>query len=148
MTNQDSEDAFRLRLTRTLRLAAIVLVIKGAAAPLHAQTRGVTAEDYFAFETPGDPRVSPDGAAIVFTITTVDQKQNRRHTDLWLVPADLAARPPGAPTGGPAAVKLTTSAQSSTSPRWSPNGKSIAFLSARTVPGDADGPAAAPVAAI
>jgi dipeptidyl aminopeptidase/acylaminoacyl peptidase len=130
-----------MRMTHTLRLAAVVLAMGVAAAPLRAQTRGVTAEDYFAFETLGDPHVSPDGSAIVFTVTTIDQKQNRRHSDLWLAHADPAERDPGArpgPSTDPsAAVKITTSPQSSTSPRWSPDGKSIAFLSARAVAGDA-----------
>ena len=58
------------------------------ALPALAQTRGVTAEDYFAFETLSDPRFSPDGSTIAFVVTTIDQKQNRRHSALWSVPAD------------------------------------------------------------
>jgi dipeptidyl aminopeptidase/acylaminoacyl peptidase len=96
----------------------------------HAQTRGVTAEDYFAFETLGDPRFSPDGSTIAFVVTTVDQKQNRRRSEIWTVNAD-GSRPPSA---------LTTAPQSSTSPRWSPDGRTIAFLSARPA-GDPGGDA-------
>ena len=40
----------------------------------------MTAEDYFAFETLGDPHFSPDGSTIAFVVTTVDQKQNRRRS--------------------------------------------------------------------
>src|SRR6185295_18251601 len=91
-----------------------------------AQTRGVTAEDYFAFETLSDPHFSPDGSSIAFVVTTVDQKQNRRRSEIRLLAAD----------GSREATVLTTAPQSSNSPRWSPDGKSIAFLSARPVAGD------------
>ena len=60
--------------------------------PAAAQNRGVTAEDYFAFETLGDPHFSPDGSTIAFVVTTVDQKQNRRRSEIWSVPADGSRR--------------------------------------------------------
>ncbi|MBI3401566.1 MAG: S9 family peptidase [Acidobacteria bacterium] len=111
---------------RTLTVAVLSLVM---AAPLFAQTRGVTAEDYFAFETLGDPHFSPDGATIAYVVTTVDQKQNRRRSEIWTVAAD-GSRPP---------TLMTTASQSSNSPRWSPDGKAIAFISARPAAGDGNG---------
>jgi dipeptidyl aminopeptidase/acylaminoacyl peptidase len=115
-----------------LRLVAAALLLVASAAPIAAQSRGVTAEDYFAFETLGDPRFSPDGSTIAFTVTTIDQGQNRRRTAIWSVPAD----------GSRDATSIATSPQSSTSPRWSPDGQTIAFLSARPAQGDTAGEAA------
>jgi dipeptidyl aminopeptidase/acylaminoacyl peptidase len=109
-------------ITLSLAVAATLLTVG-----VRAQTRRATAEDYFAFETLGDPRFSPDGSTIAYVVTTVDQKQNRRRSEIYAVPAD-GSRP---------ARALTTAPQSSNSPRWSPDGQAIAFLSARPMPGDA-----------
>ena len=89
----------------------IVLVIAALClcSPASAQSRGVTSEDYLAFETLGDPRFSPDGSTIAFVVTTVDQRQNRRRSEIWSVPAD----------GSQPATALTTAPQSSNGPRCS-----------------------------
>jgi dipeptidyl aminopeptidase/acylaminoacyl peptidase len=83
--------------------------------------RGVTPEDYFAFEFVSDPRLSPDGKLVAYVVTTVDQKQNRRHSSIWMATTDSSRTP----------WQFTTSPQNSNSPRWSPDGQSLAFISSR-----------------
>ena len=68
-------------MTKSVRITLCAAFLSVAiAVPLLAQTRGMTSEDYFAFETLGDPHFSPDGSTIAFVVTTVDQKQNRRRS--------------------------------------------------------------------
>ena len=113
-----------MRKTRTARCAlAFLLLLAPFARGVARQSakRGITPEDYFAFEFASDPRLSPDGKLVAYVVTTVDQKQNRRLSQIWVASVD-GSRPPRA---------FTSNLQSSSSPRWSPDGRSLAFLSAR-----------------
>jgi dipeptidyl aminopeptidase/acylaminoacyl peptidase len=83
--------------------------------------RGITPEDYFSFKFIGDPHISPDGKVVAFVLTAIDQKKNRRESAIWIVPADGSAAP----------RRFSAEGFSSNSPRWSPDGKTLAFLSAR-----------------
>ena len=89
----------------------------GAAGP---NLRGVSPDDYYALASAADAHLSPDGKLVAFTVTTIDRKLNRKFTEIWLAPAD-GSRPPW----------QFTNEESATSPRWRPDGKSLAFLSAR-----------------
>lgn len=103
-------------------LSLFLLLLSTVAVGRQAEgKRGVTPEDYFLFEFAGDPRISPDGKLVAFVVTTVDQKQNRRHSSIWMTAVD----------GNRAPWQFTTSPQNSNSPRWSPDGQWLAFISSR-----------------
>lgn len=104
-----------------MRRTVLFLALLTAAATLSAQRRGITAEDYFAFETAGDPQIAPDGKWVAYTVTTIDQKINRRVSRIWIAALD-GSHPP---------VPYSSEGSSSNSPRWSPDGRFMAFISAR-----------------
>lgn len=106
-------------------LFAVVCIIAGVlgADLSRAQTkRGITPEDYLSFKFVGDPHISPDGKVIAYVLTTIDQKKNRRESSIWVVPADGSAAP----------RRLSAEGFSSNTPRWSPDGRALAILSARS----------------
>jgi len=89
-----------------------------------ADKRRITAEDLTGLKFVGDPRLSPDGKNVVFTLTTMDLEKNGYRTVLWMVSQDGSA--PGRQiTGSGFDDRLVKD----TSPRWSRDGASIAFLS-------------------
>jgi len=83
--------------------------------------RGITPEDYLSFHFAGDPRLSPDGKAVAYVLTTIDPKKNRRESSVWLVPVDGSAAP----------RRLSAEGFTANTPRWSPSGKTLAFISSR-----------------
>ena len=95
-----------------------------------AAQRGVTPEDYFAFETISDAHIAPDGKQVVYALTTVDRQKNRRDTSIWMVDTDGHAAP----------RRLTEEGVSSSAPRWSPDGARLAFLSTRSTGAATDDP--------
>lgn len=110
---------------RSLSLAGFVFTLLLAAplaAPLAAEgtPRPLKVDDIFSLKTVGDPQISPDGRWVAYTVRTLDPKADSANTDLYMVPF-----------AGGAAVQLTASPKPETRPRFSPDGRYLAFLSGR-----------------
>ena len=82
--------------------------------------RRFTVEDVWKIERPGAPTLSPDGAQACVSVTTYDMKANKGHTSLWLLS-----------TFGGEPRQLTRVGEKDGEPRWSPDGRAIAFLAKR-----------------
>lgn len=90
--------------------------------------RRITADDLYRFQTISGARVSPDGTQAIYAVQRVDPKTESKYANLWIVSTD----------GKSPARQYTYGDQKDTSPKWSPDGWWIAFLSNR---GDREKPA-------
>jgi dipeptidyl aminopeptidase/acylaminoacyl peptidase len=101
------------------------LAIAVSAAALGAQGgaagRAMTIDDLIGGVRIADPQLSPDGRSVVYVRTTTDPKSGARNADIWSVPAD----------GSGAAKELIGGAKSENTPRFSADGKRLAFISTR-----------------
>jgi dipeptidyl aminopeptidase/acylaminoacyl peptidase len=96
-------------------LAALLATPLAAAGP-----RPLKVDDIFALKTVGDPQISPDGRWVAYTVKRLDRKEDSSDTDVYMLPFE-----------GGAALRLTSSPKAETRPRFSPDGRHLAFLSGR-----------------
>ena len=95
----------------------------GADAP---KKRDITLDDLARLQRVGAPSVSPDGQWVVYNVSQIDTKEDKGQSHLWMVKWD-----------GSAQLQLTYGKEGASSPKFSPDGKYISFLSSR--PGPAKG---------
>ncbi|GBC84264.1 Dipeptidyl-peptidase 5 [bacterium HR11] len=96
-------------------------VVDGLGPARAADGHPFTVHDLVAMDRLSDWQVSPDGRHVVFVVSSVDLENNRRRTDLWLVRTD-----------GTGLRRLTTHPANDFNPRWSPDGRTVYFLSTRS----------------
>jgi dipeptidyl aminopeptidase/acylaminoacyl peptidase len=82
--------------------------------------RGFVPEDLWDLRTVSDPQVSPDGSKVAFVVGTPDKEIDKPATRIWVAPAD-----------GSSGARPFTAGPEDSAPRWSPDGKWLAFVAER-----------------
>ncbi|HWO00133.1 MAG TPA: S9 family peptidase [Blastocatellia bacterium] len=85
-----------------------------------AEKRVLNLDDLATIRTVRDPQVSPEGNWVAYTVRTLDMKEDKRNSHIWMTSWD-----------GARSLQLTSSKDSESAPRWSPDGQYLAFLSDR-----------------
>jgi dipeptidyl aminopeptidase/acylaminoacyl peptidase len=101
-------------------MAAVVAQLATVNALAQPSKRAFTPADWYKLTNVSGPAISPDGNRIAFTVQTIQERDNKYHREVWVVP-----------TAGGDPVRFTSPSTESSNPRWSPDGKFLIFNSTR-----------------
>jgi len=113
-------------MTRHLRYSLFLILALVSVICAQTARHPLRVDDIFRFKDVRDPQVSPDGQWVAYVVSTVDMKEDKSSSHVWLIKID-----------GTNDRQITFGAEGEGSPRWSPDGNYISFTSSR--PGKARG---------
>lgn len=102
-----------------MKIFAVILIL-GCCSFAVAEKQNLQIEDEFQLEVASDPQISPSGNVVVYVRQFSDSKTDKRYSNLWIVDTNGINHRP-----------LTSGNFNDSSPRWSPDGSKIAFISNR-----------------
>ena len=102
-------------------LSIILLLVVPVLAVDKPATHAITFDEFINLKRVSDMQLSPDGKMIAYVVTVNNKEENTRNSDIWLISVD-----------GKVLRQLTNSPKADNTPRWSPDGKKIAFISTRS----------------
>ena len=98
--------------------ASLLLSLPAAGAIAADASRSLAPEDFYRVQDVSDPEVSPDGQWVAYVVTTNDAQADEARSAIWMVSWDGSQR-----------LALTAAADGTGKPKWSPDGRYLAFLS-------------------
>ena len=107
-----------MKTNNALAASVLLSLLAARAQPADAPVRGpLTTDDVYRIQTLSDPQVSPDGLWVAYVVTANDRSADEERSAIWMVGWDGKQR-----------LALTAAASGTDKPRWSPDGRYLAFL--------------------
>ena len=102
------------------KLLVMIVAVCGGSFSIAAEDRMLTIDDLLALKSVSDPQVSPDGKWIAHTVTRIDIEADASSSQIFMASIDSGE-----------VVQLTSDDSDASTPRWSPDGRYLAFLAAK-----------------
>jgi dipeptidyl aminopeptidase/acylaminoacyl peptidase len=119
--------SFDVVLTSLHLIVFLIVLVAPAATGQATAKRNLQLDDLYRLREVSDPQISPDGAWVAYTVSRPDTAEDQANSDVWMTSWD-----------GARSVRLTSNKSSEATPRWSPDGRYLTFLSDRDDPREVD----------